>query len=154
MDPSRLERGEIVAVVGGAILAISIFLPWYSLGNGFANLNGHQGTGTDLSAWQSLSTIRILLLLGALAPMILAWIIVRQHALSWPRGEITAIVAITAITLILVRGVIIKPGSPSGEISLRYGWFVALIAGVIVLVGAIIHRSQFDSVRRPPGVLK
>jgi hypothetical protein len=154
MDLSRLERGEMVAVIGGALLAVSIFLPWYSLGNGFASLNGHHGMGAHLSAWQSLTIIRILLLLGALAPAILAWIVVRQHALSWPRGELTAIVAIAAITLILVRGVIIKPGSPSGEISLQYGWFIALIAGVIVLVGAIIHRSQFDSVRRPPGVLK
>jgi hypothetical protein len=154
MDLSRLERGEMVAVVGGAVLAVSIFLPWYSLGNGFANLNGHHGAGAHLSAWQALSIIRILLLLGALAPAILAWIVVRQHALSWPRGELTAIVAIAAITLILVRGVIIKPGSPSGEIGLQYGWFVALIAGVVVLVGAIIHRSQFDSVRRPPGVFR
>jgi len=72
------------------------------------------------------------LLLGAIAPAILAYIIARDHALSWPRGELTAVVAITAITLILVRGLIIKPsdsGHPSGEISLDYGWYIALVGG-------------------------
>jgi hypothetical protein len=153
MDFSKLERGEIVAVLGGFVLAVSVFLPWYKLGNQFASLNGHHGAGSHLSAWQSLSIIRILLLLAAIAPLVLAYIIVRQHALSWPRGELTAIIGITAITLILVRGIIIKPGTPSGEISIDYGWFVALIAGVVLLVGAVIHRSQFDTVRKPPGVL-
>jgi hypothetical protein len=153
MDFSKLERGEIIAIVGGVILAVSIFLPWYKLGNQFATLNGHHGAGTHLSAWQALSVIRILLLLAAIAPLVLAWIIVRQHGLSWPRGEVTAIVAITAITLVLVRGVIIKPGSPSGEVSLQYGWILALLAGFVVLVGAVIHRSQFATVRKPPGVL-
>ena len=153
MDFSKLERGEIIAVIGGVLLAISVFLPWYKLGNQFATLNGHHGAGSHYSAWQSLTIIRILLLLAAIAPVVLAWIIVRQHGLSWPRGEVTAIVAITAITLVLVRGVIIKPGSPSGEVSLTYGWFIALVAGLVVLVGAVIHRSQFATVRKPPGVL-
>jgi hypothetical protein len=153
MDFSKLERGEIVAVLGGLLLAVAVFLPWYKLGNQFATLNGHRGAGAHLSAWQSLSIIRILLLLAAIAPVVLAWIVVREHALSWPRGELTAIVAITAITLIFVRGLIIKPGTPSGEVSLDYGWFVALLAGVVILVGAVIHRSQFDTVRKPPGVL-
>jgi hypothetical protein len=153
MDFSKLERGEIVAVLGGALLAVSVFLSWYKLGNQFATLNGHRGAGKQLSAWEALTVTRILLLLAAIAPLILAWIIVRQHALSWPRGELTAVVAITAITLIVVRGLIIKPGSPSGEVSLDYGWFVSLVAGIVILVGAVIHRSQFDTVRKPPGVL-
>jgi hypothetical protein len=153
MDFSKLQRGEIVAVVGGLLLAVSVFLPWYKLGNRFATLNGHRGAGAHLSAWQSLGIIRILLLLAAVAPLVLAYIIVRQHALSWPRGELTAIVGITAITLIFVRGLIIKPGTPSGEVSIDYGWFVALLAGIVLLVGAVIHRSQFDTVRKPPGVL-
>jgi len=153
MDFSKLERGEIVAVLGGALLAVSVFLSWYKLGNQFATLNGHRGAGKHLSAWEALQVIRILLLLAAIAPLILAWIIVREHALSWPRGELTAVVAITAITLIVVRGLIIKPGTPSGEVSLDYGWFVSLVGGIVILVGAVIHRSQFDTVRKPPGVL-
>ena len=69
----------------------------------------------------------LLLLLAAVAPFILAWIIVREHRLSWPRGELTAVVGLTALTLILVKGFIFKPGEPTGQISLSYGYFLALI---------------------------
>jgi hypothetical protein len=97
--------------------------------------------------------MRFLLLLAALAPVILAYIIVRDHALSWPRGELTAVVAITAITLVLVRGLILKPGEPSGQISLDYGWYVALAGGILILVGALMRTGETDRGRKPPGVL-
>ena len=42
--------------------------------------------------------IRYLLLITAVAPLVLAWIIIRGHALSWPRGEMTAVIAIAALT--------------------------------------------------------
>src|SRR2546423_486997 len=38
MDLKALNRGEIVATVGGILLGISIFLAWYSLGD--ASLRG------------------------------------------------------------------------------------------------------------------
>ena len=31
MDFSKLDRSELVGVISGVILAISLFLPWYSL---------------------------------------------------------------------------------------------------------------------------
>jgi hypothetical protein len=33
MDLRALNRGELIAIVGGILLAISLFLAWYSLGN-------------------------------------------------------------------------------------------------------------------------
>ena len=68
---------------------------------------------------------RYLLLLAAVAPLILAYIIVRGHALSWPRGELTAVIALVALTLMIFRGVIDKPGSPPGEIGIAIGWWSA-----------------------------
>lgn len=152
---SKLERGEIVAILGGLLLAGSIFLSWYRLGNQFAVLSGHgpNASGESLSAWGALSLGRFVLLLAALAPFVLGYIILRGHALSWPRGELTAVIAIVAITVTLVRGVIDKPGDPTGQIQLQPGWFVALLAGVVILIGSVIHRQQFDTVRKPPGVL-
>ena len=58
-----------------------------------------------------------------MAPIILAWIIVRGHALAWPRGEMTAVVGVIAVVLTLFIGVIDKPGSPSGQISVTWGWW-------------------------------
>jgi hypothetical protein len=38
------------------------------------------------------------------------------HALSWPRGELTAVTALVALALILFQGAIDNPGSPPEEI--------------------------------------
>jgi hypothetical protein len=151
----KLEREEIIAIVGGALLALGVFLTWYKLGNP----NTHIGSFTyqddrSVSAWQALEVMRWLFLAAALAPVILAYIVVRGHALSWPRGELTAVVAITAVTLVFLRGLIIKPGEPVSQISLGIGWYVALAGSVIMLGGAVSHRARQDvGPRKPPGVL-
>jgi hypothetical protein len=153
MDFKQLDRGEIIAVVGGGLLAISIFLAWFSLGNAHATLNSCRGPHSSCSGWNGLSILRFLLLAAALAPAVLAWIIVRGHALSWPRGELTAITALAALTFIIFRGLIDKPGSPSGEISIDYGWWVALVGGLLILAGSIWRSQESAARRKPPGVL-
>jgi hypothetical protein len=153
MDVKRLDRGELLATIGGIVLAISLFLAWYSLGNHFAKINACHGPHTDCTGWNALSIIRYLLLLAAAAPAILAWIIMRGHALSWPRGEVTAVTALAALTFTLFRGVIDKPGAPPGEITVSYGWFVALFGGVLILIGSIWRSREGAARRKPPGVL-
>ncbi len=153
MDFKQLDRGEIIATVGGIVLAISIFLAWYSLGNANATLNSCKGPHTSCTAWNALSILRFLLLLAAVAPIILAWIIVRGHALSWPRGELTAVTALAALTFTVFRGLIDKPGTPPGEISINYGWWIALVGGVLILIGSIWRSRESAARRKPPGVL-
>jgi hypothetical protein len=150
-----LRWGEVVAMVGGALLALAVFLPWYSTGNINATIGGHGPNipDQDFSAWQVMPVFRFLLLLAAIAPFILAWIIVRQHALSWPRGELTAVVGLAALTLILVKGFIFKPGEPNGQISLTWGYFVALLGAILILAGAFVRSTEIGKARKPPGVL-
>ena len=121
MDLKALSRGEIIATIGGILLGISIFLAWYSLGNSFAHLNSCHGPNSSCTGWDGLSAFRYVFLAAAAAPAILAWVILRGHALAWPRGELTAVVGVIAIVLILFRGLIDKPGSPPGQISVDYG---------------------------------
>jgi hypothetical protein len=153
MDFKQLDRGELIAAVGGILLGISLFLKWYSLGNVHAMLNGCRGPNTSCSGWHALSIVRILLLIAAAAPAILAYIIIRGHALSWPRGELTAVTALAALTFTVFRGLIDKPGSPPGEISVSYGWWVALAGGLLILVGSIWRSRESSARRKPPGVL-
>jgi uncharacterized membrane protein len=153
MDFSRLDRGELIAAVGGILLAISLFLTWYSLGNSNAALNSCHGPNSSCSGWSALTILRYLLLLAAAAPAILAYIIVRGHALSWPRGELTAVTALAALTFTLFRGVIDKPGTPPGQISVDYGWWVALLGGLLILAGSIARSRESATRRKPPGVL-
>ena len=152
MNLSRLGRGEYLAVLGGLLLAIGVFLPWYETNpdNRNANVDGAAGA---FSAWEALPILRWLLLAAAVAPLILAWVILRDHELSWPRGEMTAVVGMIALVLVLYVGLVDRPGEPSGQISLRYGWFVSLLGIVGIILGGAIRASGTARPRKPPGVL-
>jgi hypothetical protein len=153
MNFKELDRGELIAAVGGALLALSVFLAWYTLGNGNTTLNSCHGPHTSCSGWHALTILRFLLLAAAVAPAILAYIIIRGHALSWPRGELTAVTALAALTFIVFRGVIDKPGTPSGQIGTDFGWWVALVGGLLILTGSIWRSQESGARRKPPGVL-
>jgi hypothetical protein len=152
MDFRQLDRGELLAVLGGAILGVSVFLAWFSLGDKFAVLGSCRGPNTPCSAWKSMMIIRYLLLIAAVAPAVLAWIVIRGHALSWPRGEMTAIIALAALTFTVFRGVIDRPGTPPGEITIDYGWWIGLAGGLLILVGAVWRASESATTRKPPGL--
>jgi hypothetical protein len=153
IDFRRLDSGEVIAVAGGTLLAISVFLAWFTLGNSHATLNNCRGPNSSCTGWQAMTILRYFLLGAAVAPIILAWIIVRGHALSWPRGEMTAVIAIAALTFIVFRGLIDQPGQPSGEIGIDYGWLVSLLGGLLILVGSIWRSKESGARRKPPGVL-
>ena len=152
MEPSHLSRNELVAMAGGALLAIGVFLPWYGTNpaNAAANIDGKTGS---LSAWDVHPILRWLLLAAATAPFILTWIILRGHELSWARGEMTAVVAIAALGLILYNCVVARPGEPSSEISLKAGWFVAVLGTALMLAGSALRSSEVERARKPPGVI-
>ena len=152
MDFSQLDRGELVAVLGGTILGVSVFLAWFTLGDRFATLGSCRGPRSSCSAWKSLTIIRYLLVAAAIAPAVLAWIIVRGHALSWPRGEMTAIIAIAALTFTVFRGVIDRPGAPPGQIGIDYGWWIGLAGGILILIGSVWRAQESATTRKPPGL--
>jgi hypothetical protein len=153
MDVRALNRGELTAVIGGALLGISILLPWYSLGNHFTQLNSCHGPNSSCTAWHGLLVVRFALLAAAVAPLILSWVVVRGHALSWPRGELTALVGVAAFVIVLFRGVIDKPGSPADQVSVDYGWWIALVGSLLMIAGAAWRYQEQAPRRNPPGVL-
>jgi hypothetical protein len=153
MNFKALDRGELLASVGGILLGLSLFLSWYTLGNRNAVLAGCRGPNTSCTGWASLAALRFLLLIAAIAPAVLAYIIIRGHALSWPRGELTAVTALVALTMTVFRGLIDKPGSPSGEISIAIGWWVALVADLLILTGSVWRAQESGARRKPPGVM-
>lgn len=152
MDLSRVQRGEWIAILGGLMLAASLFLTWYSL-----EKNGEVGDiagPAELTAWDAHSLMRWALLAGAVAPLVLAWIVMRDHALSWPRGELTMIVAIAAFGLVGYSGIIDQPGGSNSLISLKYGWVVGLAGTLLMLFGSLRRQAETGGRRRrPPGTL-
>ena len=152
MNPRRLTWHELLAIAGGVLLAIGVFLPWYAAENRLARIAGDRGPG-DFTAFEVHSIIRWLLLAAAVAPLILAYIILRGHKLSWARGEMTAVVAIAALGLAGYNGLIDRPGEPQGLIGVKWGFFVALLGIILMLVGSALRASEVERKRKPPGVL-
>jgi hypothetical protein len=152
MDFKQLDRGELIAVLGGAILGLSVFLAWYTLGDKYTVLGNCRGPDSSCTAWNSLLILRFLLLIAAVAPAVLAWIILRGHALSWPRGEMTAIISIAALTFTVFRGLVDKPGTPPGEIGITFGWWIGLAGGVLILIGSVARTKESITIRKPPGL--
>ncbi|MEA2246709.1 MAG: hypothetical protein QOH46_1238 [Solirubrobacteraceae bacterium] len=152
MDVRRITTSEILAAVGGALLALSVFLPWYktSSDNANANVDGMKGS---IAAWDAHMILRYLFLAAALAPIILLYIVIRDHELSWPRGEMTAVIGIIAFGLVAYQGVIDRPGEPPSEINLAFGWWIGLLGTILITVGGSYRASTTERPRKPPGVL-
>jgi hypothetical protein len=152
MHPSKLSRAELIACLGGVMLLIGIFLPWYVPNE--ENRNAVvAGSREAVSAWQAHSLLRYLFLAAAVAPLILAYVVLRDHELSWPRGEMTAVVAIAAFGIIGYLGIIDRPGEPPGEISLGIGWFLSMAGVILMAIGGAMRAGGSERPRKPPGVL-
>jgi hypothetical protein len=156
MDTSELRRSELIGVIAGLVLIISLFLEWYSLGSDAVRDETSDwvcGVGNNsCSGFDTFPILRWLLIAAAAAPAILAYIVVRGHTLTWPRGEVTAIVGITAFVLIAYNGLVDKPSPNDIQVSLSYGYIVALLAslGIFVAGGFRAVESGGGAQRKPP----
>ena len=165
MDFSRLNRGRvIIGAIASVLLIVSIlFLPWYSydlagVEKGAVDDEWICGVDeTSCTGFETFPILRWLLLLAALAPLILAWILVRGHKLSWAPGEMTMVSGFAAAILILYNGIIDKPGSGTAEVGLGldYGYWIALLSA-ITIAGVGFTRSLESGerkTRKAPGTV-
>ncbi len=137
-------------MAGGVLLVAGVFLPWYGTdaSNSHSQVDGRTGS---LSAWDVHPILRWLLLAAATAPFVLAWIILRGHALSWARGEMTVVTSIAAFGLIAYNGLVDRPGDIA--ISLKLGFAVALAATLVMIGAAAKRSSESERPRKPPGTI-
>jgi hypothetical protein len=157
MGTEKLSRSEILGMVAAVILVGSLFLQWYSLetenvardeaDDWVCGVGNNSCTGFD-----TFPILRWLLIAAASAPFILSWIVLRGHALSWPRGELTAIVGLTAFVLIAYNGLIDKPSANDIGVSLSFGYWIAILAslGIFLAGGFRAVESGGGAQRKPP----
>ena len=148
----RLTINELLAVVGGLLLGGGVFGPFYASVSPLATIADVTGRGT-YSGWEAHQILRWVLLVMAIAPFILAYIVARDHQLTWARGELTAVLSIAAVGLLLYVGVIDRPGNPPGQIELRWGWYVALLGSILMLGGSALRTGEIERRRKPPGMI-
>ena len=111
-----------------------------------------QGPG-EFTAWETHQILRWIWIAAAIAPFVLAYIVVRGHKLSWARGEMTAVIGITAFGLAAYNGLIDQPGDPAGLVSTKGGFFVTLFGILLLMGGSALRASESERPRKPPGVL-
>lgn len=157
VQPQKLSRGEVIGIIAGLILVGSLFIEWYSLSTEGVSRDEPDdwvcGVGDNsCTGFETFPILRWLLIAAAFAPLILSYIVVRGLHLSWPRGELTAIVGLTAFVLIAYNGFIDKPSPNDIGVSLSYGYYIALLAslGIFVSGGFRAVDSGGGGQRKPP----
>jgi hypothetical protein len=160
LDFSRLQRYELVGILSSALLVVSLFLPWFDLGGSAARRAQQDawicGTGEfECSGWATFPILRWLLLAAAAAPLILAYFVVTDEKGQYPTGEFTMTVGLSVIVLVAFNGLLNKPGTSIEEfgISLSWGYFVALLAGVLMTGAGALRslESGGGAAKKPPG---
>ena len=148
------------AIASGLLIISLLFLPWFSLTDSPTRdenpeVNYICGNG-DLSCtgWETFPIMRWLLLGAALAPLILAYILVRGHKLSWAPGEMTMVVGFAAFVLILYNGVIDRPSNTFG-VGLDYGYWIALLSALGIAMTGFTRsvESAPRKTRKAPGTV-
>ena len=157
MDFSKLTRSELIGVIAGVILVGSLFLEWFSLESGGIQRDEAADwvcgeNNNSCSGFDTFPILRWLLIAAAAAPLILSYIVARGHSLSWPRGELTAIVGLVAFVLIAYNGIIDKPSANDLGVSLSFGYLVAILAslGIFISGGFRAVESGGGAQRKPP----
>jgi hypothetical protein len=153
MHPSKLKPGEFVAIAGGVLLGVALFLKWYASKGEGKLIKGSEMIQGSISGWDIHTIIRYPILIAALAPIILTYIILRNHALSWPRGEMTAVLGIFAFGLIAYNGLANRPATSNSLSSLELGWYLAIIGSILIIGGSASRASSVERKRKPPGTL-
>jgi hypothetical protein len=115
-----------IAVLGGLVLAESLFLPWYGLEVTVAGAE----VGSSRSAWHAMAALDVLLFLIALAAVAGGVAVMRRSELS-----LVPFAAGVAGLLLSVAGLVDLPeaevaaiGGDSAAVGLKIGGFVALVA--------------------------
>ena len=164
MEISNLDRNRAIAggVASIALILSLFFLPWYELTD--TQARAEQGAWVcgvedfSCTGWETLSILRFALLLAALAPAILGYILIRGHKLSYPPGEMTMVAGFTAFVLIAYNGIMFKPEPVEGQVfgtSLGIGYWIALLAAAVIGVVGYL-RSQASGgkqQRKAPGTV-
>jgi hypothetical protein len=129
-----------VAVLGGLVLAESLFLPWYSLDVTVAGA----GVGSSHSAWQAMAAMDVLLLLTAIAAVAGGVAVARRTKLA-----VIPLAAGVAGTLLSLAGLIDLPDSglaavpgDTAAVGREAGPFVALVASAGIAFAGFAARPR------------
>lgn len=89
MDLRRVRVWEWLTGLGGAVLLVSLFLPWYSVG------------GADATAWESFAVVDVILAFAALCATALPVVAATQRTAAVPQAFGSTIVWVLGVAAVL-----------------------------------------------------
>jgi drug/metabolite transporter (DMT)-like permease len=142
MGLRRIRIGEMLALLGAALVIVSLFLPWY----------GGSTLGT-LSAWDTFGAGLVLLIAAACAAlaMVASALTERSTALPVSVAVWSVVLGLVGLIAALVR-VLERPDHAT---SLCAGAWLALVGAGAILLGAWLalrdeHASLYGATAPPP----
>jgi hypothetical protein len=150
MNTSRLTTGDIIAGVGGVVLLIALFLPWYGVSVDIPGLGSASESG---SGWEVLGFIDILLFLIAVAAIA---VVAARAAGALPAEVPGALVLLAAgalgVLLVLYRIIDIPAGDVPDEVDLsrKIGIFIALAGAAAITYGGWRTNAEEPAARPAP----
>jgi hypothetical protein len=120
MDLRRLRAGEWIAALGGAVLAVSLFVPWYP----------------ELTGWEALAVNDVLLALFAALAVAVLVVTATQAVPAVPMSVagLSALAGLIAVVVVLVRVVWLPDGADARET----GVWLALAGAFGIAVGSAL----------------
>ena len=117
MDMRRLRAGELTAATGGALLLVSLFLPWYR---------------PRRTAWEAFAVNDVILALVALVAIAVLLVTAAQRAPAVPiaMDSLVTLFGLVGLILVLIR-VTWLPGAADDR---AWGLWLGL-AGAVAIVG-------------------
>jgi hypothetical protein len=168
LDFHRLGLPELMAAVGGVALTWSLWLPWFATSCDStspaspAGCNPHSvfdaKPGVDRSlgqfdAVEAFASLPLLLIIAAVIPAVVAWMIARANRPNFRPGEAVMIAGIYGTVLVLLNGLVLgRPGEQTVDVSLRWGYFVAIAGALAVAAGGLLRQSRDVRGRKTPGM--
>ena len=152
MSLKRLGLGEILGMAGAVLLVLSLWIPWFQTdaSNPNSQIDSFRG---KVIPWDAFQTLPIWLILVAIAPFVLAWIIIRGHEIGWNRGELTTIIGAIGFLLVFGNGILFgRPGAAPVDVQLWWGYLAALVGCSMIMAGGILRQAESPPPPEPPGV--
>jgi hypothetical protein len=144
----RLRGGELLAGAGGALLFVTLFLPWFGKVSRFCvPLPGHS-CGHNFDAWKVFGFTDVVLLAAALSALAMA---VLAGASSKTDMQITSACLTVPIGLLATLLVLYRVFEPVRELDPRFGLFLGLAACLAITYGSwrAVRNERPSTVARP-----
>lgn len=148
----RLRGGELLALGGGVLLLVALFLPWTEFTvrprpdaatlqivgaderTAYAYLHG----SASASGWNTLGWLTLAIAAAAIA--LVAWLAIanvvrRPIATTMASNVAAAVVGAIALLVLALRALVFQPG-PNELVDLRYGAWLGLAGALALTVGA------------------